>query len=262
MANPLFYRKVVPLNRDTHRKLRLKTPTKPFDYARTAHLIPATIDEFTAAAPEIPIAFLPGAAQPAAVFVTGLKPGNNVFIAEDGRWDGSYVPAYLRRYPFIIGEVPGAEAILCIDEEYEGFAPGEYEGFVTADGAKLFTKNGKPEPVVDNALALANSYRAAAKRTDAFATLLQGWGLFRSVTLDAKLPDGQSTVVHGLLTVDEDALAGLADDRFLELRRNGYLKPLYAHLLSLGTVSKLAARTGRPPAAGQPGNSATPKVVA
>ena len=238
MVNPLFYRQVVPLNRDTHRGLRLKPLAKPLEYATGAHLIPAVIDEFAAAATEIPIAFLPGANNPAAVFVTGLKPGTNAFITANGRWGGTYVPAYLRRYPFIIGDVPNADPVLCIDEAFEGFDE--------KTGSKLFSTKGEPEPLVNEALSIANYYRAAAARTDALATMLQSFGLFRSVTLDAKLSDGQTTVVHGLLVVDEEALAGLSDERFLELRRAGHLKAIYAHLLSLSTVSRLAEKTASP----------------
>ena len=234
MVNPLFYRNVVPLNRETHRELRLKTPEKPLDYSQGAHLIPAMIDEFGAASTEIPVAFLPGAKQPAAVFVTGVKPGSNAFITAEGRWDGSYLPAYLRRYPFIIGDVPDAEPVLCIDDSYEGF--------VKKEGVRLFSSKGEPEKVVSEALALANSYRAAAARTDAFAQTLQRMGLFRSISLDAKLANGETTVVHGLLVVDEQVLQGLSDEAFLELRRANYLKPIFAHLTSLGTISRLAGR--------------------
>lgn len=234
MVNPLFYRNIVALNREQHRELRLKTPEKPLDYARGAHLIPAMIDEFAVASTEIPLAFLPGATQPAAVFVTGIKPGSNAFITPEGRWDGSYLPAYLRRYPFIIGDVPDANPVLCIDDAYEGFD--------TADGARLFSEAGEPEKPVSEALAIANSYRAAAGRTDAFAQTLQKLGLFRSISLDAKLANGETTVVHGLLVVDEQVLAGLSDAAFLDLRRAGYLKPIYAHLASLQTVSKLAGK--------------------
>jgi hypothetical protein len=234
MANPLFYQNVVPLNRDTHRALRMKPLDRPLDYARLAHLIPALVDEFAAAALEIPIAFLPGVAYPAAVFVTGLKPGRNAFISADGRWDGNYVPAYLRRYPFIIGDVADADPILCIDSEFAGFDETE--------GTPLFSASGAPEPSVEQALALANTYRAAAQRTEAMAGMLQRFNLFRSVTLDAKLPDGESTVVHGLLVVDEQGLQALPDAQLLELRAAGFLPPIYAHLLSLGTISGLSQK--------------------
>ncbi len=232
MANPLFYRNVVPLNRDAHRALRLKTPDKPYDFARAAHLIPALIDEFDAANAEMPVAFLPGAPQPAAVFVTGIKPGRNVFISAEGRWNGGYVPAYIRRYPYIIGEVANADPVLCIDDAYEGWSE--------TDGPRLFSETGEPEAPVGSALSIANSYKTAAVRTDAFAATLQKLGLFQSISLDAKLADGETTIVHGLLIVDEQLLAKLPDADFLGLRKAGYLKPIYAHLASLGAVSKLA----------------------
>ena len=241
MANPLFYRQVVPLNRDTHRSLTFRAPERPLDYAREAHLIPAVIDEFAAAAAEIPIAFLPGPTQPAAVFVTGLRPGVNAFISPKGRWDGHYVPAYLRRYPFIVGEVPNADPVLCIDEAYEGFGAQE--------GKPLFSSSGEPEAPVTEALNLANNYRAAAQRTDVLTRLLQQFDLLRSVSFEAKLPDGQSTVVHGLLVVDEKAFAALSDERFLELRHAGLINPILAHLWSLTAVSRLADRSAPPVAA-------------
>ena len=245
MPNPLFYRNVVPLNRETHRALRLKSPDQPLDYARGAHLIPALIDEFATAAPEIPIAFLPGAAQPTAVFVTGIRPGSNAFVTPEGRWDAAYVPAYLRRYPFIIGNVPNADPVFCIDDRYEGFDE--------KTGEPLFSASGEPTQRIAEALQFANNYQTAAERTDAFGRKLQELGLFRSVSLDAKMPDGESTVVHGLLIVDEEVLTGLPDDKFLELRRGGYLKPIYAHLLSLGIISRLTGKAGaRAPAPAEP----------
>src|SRR5690606_35053869 len=137
-------------------------------------------DEFAAAAGEMPIAFVPGADAPAAVFVTGLRPGSNLFIDENGRWSGSYVPAYLRRSPFIIGDVPDGEPILCIDADYDGF--GE------ESGAPLFSEEG-PAEAVTQALTFAQGYKTAADRTDAACAKLKALGLFRSVTLDARLPD-------------------------------------------------------------------------
>jgi hypothetical protein len=122
MANPLFYNKVVPLNTHAHRGLRLAAVGRPFGFAASANLIPALLEEFSAAAPFMPIAFLPGAQNPAPVFVTGLRPGQNLFVGTDGKWADGYLPAYLRRYPFIMGDVPQGDPILCIDETFAGFS--------------------------------------------------------------------------------------------------------------------------------------------
>lgn len=233
MANPLFYERIVPLDSSAHRKLCIRPLAAPYAFASHANLIPALVAEFGAAAPSMPVAFLPGAEKPAAVFVTGFKPDQNVFVGADGKWTGDYVPAYLRRYPFIMGDVPNGQPILCIDAS--AAALGD-------EGVKLFSHDGKPEPALTQALQLADDYRINAQRTDEFCIALQRLKLFRSVTLDAKQPDGQSTVVHGLLVVDEQALDGLASADLEELHRQRWLRPIYAHLLSLGSLSRLSER--------------------
>src|SRR5690348_1672136 len=109
MVNPLFYERIVPLDSAAHRTLKVGPAANPYAFAREANLIPALIEEFSAAAPFMPIAFLPGAEKPAAVFVTGLKPGQNLFVKTDGQWAAGYLPAYLRRCPFIMGDVPDGQ---------------------------------------------------------------------------------------------------------------------------------------------------------
>lgn len=234
MANPLFYNQVTPLNSEEHRNLRLKPAGKPFGFAREANLVPALIEEFSASVTQMPVAFLPGAKHPSAVFVTGVAPGKNLFISDEGHWTGNYVPAYLRRYPFIMGDVPNADPVLCIDTSFEGLN--------AKDGARLFNKAGEIEEPVQQALGLAENYRISAQRTEAFCARLQELELFRTVTLDAKLDNGQSTVVHGLMIVDEGALEALSSDVLAGLAKDGFLKPIYAHLLSLPSLEGLAQR--------------------
>ncbi len=253
MANPLFYNQVVALNSEAHRELRLAAVDKPLAFATEANLIPALIEEFGAAAPFMPIAFLPGAERPAAVFVAGLKPGQNLFIGADGKWASGYLPAYLRRYPFIMGDVPGGDPVLCIDESFAGFGMKE--------GERLFSPAGETLPIVGNALALAENYRLSALRTDAFVGALQTLRLFRSVTLDAKSPGGESTVVHGLMVIDETAFDALSEDDVLELHRQKFLKPIIAHLMSLSAVSRLGEMIRAGTSGGAPAPAEQPAAV-
>ena len=233
MVNPLFYQRVVPLDSAAHRTLKLAPIAKPYGFAGDANLIPALVEEFSAAAGGMPVAFLPGADKPAAVFVVGFKPNQNLLVKADGQWAGSYVPAYLRRYPFIMGDVPGGQPILCIDGAFAGLG---------SEGEPLFLDTGTPAPVVTQALALAENYRLGAQRSDEFCMTLQRLKLFRSVTLEAKPPDGQSVVVHGLMVVDEEALNNLPAEDLAELQRQKFLRPIYAHLISLGALPKLSER--------------------
>lgn len=233
MNNPLFYNRVVPLDSAAHRDLVLGSTERPLAFAQDANLIPALIDEFVTAAPHLPIAFLPGPTRPAAVFVVGTKPGSNVFIDAAGKWNAAYLPAYLRRYPFIMGDVPEGEPILCIDESFAGIGR---EG-----GQRLFSEAGEATDALRQALALADNYRTAALRTDAFCDALRAMGLLRSVTLDVKQADGSSNVVHGLMVLDEDAFDALDADKLSALHRDKMLKPLLAQLVSLAAIDKLAA---------------------
>ncbi|MFK5998949.1 MAG: SapC family protein [Rhodobacterales bacterium] len=234
MGNPLFYKNIVALNSEVHRELRMNLIEKPLDFAAEANLIPAIVDEFELAAGDLPIAFLPGEKQPAAVFITGLKPGRNFFVTNEGLWSGNYAPAYLRRYPFIVGDVPDGEPVLCFDESYVGLND--------EDGARLFSEIGELEDAGVNALTLAQSYREAAEETDEFGAMLKDMNLLRSVTLDSKLPDGETSSVHGLLVVDEEAFSNLTADQLFELHQKGFLNAIVHHLSSLRLISALAPK--------------------
>ncbi len=234
--NPLFYEKVVPLDKKAHRGLTLDRAANGFGFTRGANLIPAVIDEFGAAMAHLPIAFLPGAKRPAAVFVVGLNPGSNLFLKPDGKWDGRYIPAYVRRYPFIVGDVPGGEPLLCIDESYRGLG--------RASGERLFSDAGEPQPVVSEALDLAVNYKRSADRTDEFCGMLQELGLLGSVSLNARTAGGENTVVHGLFVVDESLFDALSEDDVVRLHQKGFLKPILQHLASLAAISHLADRSG------------------
>ncbi|TXM64973.1 SapC family protein [Methylobacterium sp. WL120] len=229
---PLFYRNVVPLNRDSHRALRLAEPAR-FGFARDAHLIPAVTDEFAAACRHLPILFLPEGRVPTPVFITGFRPGRSMLIDEAGAWTGRYLPAYLRRYPFILGEVADADPLVCLDEAADGLATAETEA-----GLPLFGADGSDTPALAERIALTRDYADAARRTAAFGQILQDLGLLRPVTIQGRDPDtGDTHTLHGAQGVDERALAELPDADLLRLRREGWLAAIYAHLVSLQAIA-------------------------
>ncbi len=231
-AKPLFYKNVVPLDVKRHANLRIGPTAQPLEYARQANVIPALVDEFELAMADLPIAFLPGADLPSAVFVTGAAPGTNAFISDDGLWTGAYIPAYLRRYPFIIGDVADGQSLLCIDDTYPGL--GEQTG------ERFFSETGEREAPLVQALTLAQSYRDAAARTEAFCGMLRDFGLLQSATLDTTTPDGAKSVVHGILIIDQAALAALSAEQLHKLHAAGFLKAIYNQIASLRSVSKLS----------------------
>jgi hypothetical protein len=232
---PLFYQSIVPLNRERHRKLRLNQIDAQFEFAAKTHVIPAVIDEFAAASRHLPIVFLPASPLPTSVFLVGLRPGENVFIDAKGKWTEGYVPAFVRRYPFMLGEMEQGGPVACIDEQYTNF--GE------ENGDRLFADDGGETPFLRGRIKLINDYFAAAQRNDVLLKALNELQLLRPVTIESKLPPGSSAILHGFLTVDETKLNALPNEDFLRLRKDGLLLAIYAHLLSLSMIDRL----GRPP---------------
>ncbi|WGD30996.1 SapC family protein [Ancylobacter sp. WKF20] len=232
---PLFYSSVVPLDSQAHRSHRIATAQAPFAFAAGAHLIPAVVDEFAAAAREIPVVFAPAGTRYAAVFLCGLKPQSNLFVDAQGRWTGTYLPAYLRRYPFILGERQGGDPLVCVDTGFAGFAPDE-------DGQALFDAEGKATPALNAMVKLVTDYATSAKRTELLGSKLQEFDLLRSVTIDVQGANGPSASIHGLSIVDEAKFAALPDAALLELRRLNLLGAIYAHLFSVGATQTLSAK--------------------
>ncbi|MDR3462739.1 MAG: SapC family protein [Beijerinckiaceae bacterium] len=232
-ALPLFYRSIEPLNRDVHRGYGLAMEA-PYAFARSSHLLPAVVDEFPVACAELPIVFIQEADGSAPVFLTGVKPGENVFVAGDGTWTGRYVPAYLRRFPFILGEVPGGEPLICLDSE-AGIVRKHAE---PGRDHLLFTVDGGESPELTGRIRLVADYAQAATRTQAFTALLRDHKLLQPITVQTNR-NGAGNAIHGLLAVDENALNALSDEAFLTLRAANALSAIYMHLVSLRSIERL-----------------------
>lgn len=227
----IFYGNIIPLDRDNHRDLALDTSDDRFGFSAGSHVIPAVFDEFVAAAPHLPIVFLPGVNAPVAVFLVGLRSGENSLVSADGRWLGGYIPAYVRRYPLMFGEIEGRDPVTCIDSTY-ALPEGK-------SGDRIFTAEGAERPVLLDRIRLMNEFFLAAKRGEAAVNTLTTLNLLRPVTIDAKFPSGETLALHGMLTVDPTRLDELSDEEFLRLRREGLLQPIYAHILSLSGIDAI-----------------------
>ena len=227
----IFYGNIIPLDRDNHRDLSLDIDDDRFGFSAGSHIIPAVFDEFVAAAPHIPIVFLPGVSAPVPVFLVGLRAGRNGLVSAEGRWLGNYIPAYVRRYPLMFGEIEGRDPVTCIDSAY-ALPKGK-------SGDRIFTAEGAERPVLVERIRLMNEFFLAAKRGEAAVKTLIDLNLMHPVTIDAKLESGETLALHGMLTVDSGRLNELSDEDFLRLRREGLLQPIYAHISSLSCIDAI-----------------------
>ena len=230
-ANPLFYRSVIPLNRDTHREITIADAEDRYGFARETHVIPAVVDEFSAALMHLPIVFAPASPHPSPVFLVGVRPTQNLFIDPMGRWTGHYVPAFVRRYPFMRGTINGGDPITCVDEKSDMVG--------APSGVRLFEADGGDTPFLRNRIELVDQYYISARKTERFAARIAQLGLLRQVTIETNVGKDASSVIHGFMTIDEEKLNHLPDCDFVSLREDGFLNALYAHLFSLRALDVL-----------------------
>lgn len=245
MSDLICYDKPVLLDREKHRRRRIR-PGRSFAFARRANSIYLAAAEFAEACKEYAIVFTRGSAgRLVPVVVLGLRARENLFIGEDGTWQGRYVPAFVRRYPFVLAELPGQSLAVCIDEACEGVND--------AEGEPLFDAQGQDTPFLRNALDFLAACQREHLRTDAFCQRLEQAGLLTEMNARADLVDGRSFSVQGLLVVDEKKLLALPDAQALALFRGGELGLVTMHLLSLSNLQLLVDRLAQrkvPPAPG------------
>jgi hypothetical protein len=244
MPDQGYYGKPVLLDRDRHRARRVR-PGQGFGFARRTNSLYLAGAEFNEACKEYAIVFTRSAAGKAApVVVLGLRTDENLFVDAQDAWDARYIPAFVRRYPFVLAELPGRSLGVCIDEAYEGL--GETEG------EALFDAQGQDTPFLRSALEFLAQYQREHLRTEAFCQRLEQHGLLTEMNARASLPDGRSFAVGGLLVVDEKKLLALPDAAALAMFRAGELHLVSMHLASLsnmqGLLDRLAQRKDPPPA--------------
>jgi hypothetical protein len=244
VAEVLFYERPVPLNRTEHKDLRLKVVPN-VKFAMNAHSVPLTGAEFGVAARDLLIVFAGNdMADAGPVALLGLRQNENLYVDADGQWaPNTYVPAFVRRYPFILAEKPagqeGDDFTVFLDEQFEGFNPSE--------GERLFKEDGTDTELLSNAVGFLGEFQQNVTRTKRFMKFLNDNNLLepRNVRLQKDGKDGQegkAINLNGLFVVNEDKLRALDEKTTHELMREGVLGWVYAHLLSLSNIDRLAFR--------------------
>lgn len=237
---PLFYNGLEPLSSELHADYRVR-PATSAPFLSTQHAIPVTIDEFALVQRYMPIVFSAGNdAIPIALM--GLNENVNVFVDAEGRLteDSFYVPAYIRRYPYLLARLrPDAQELsLCFDPTSETI--GNFE-----EGERLF-ENGQPTEVTKNILAFNEQFEQAGARTAAFMNELRETDLLMDGEVSIQ-QDGtdQPFVYRGFQMINEEKLADLRGDQLRKMTKSGMLPLLYAHLFSLSLMREIFSRQVR-----------------
>ena len=233
---PLFYNQIQPLSSGVHGDWRTRRIERA-PFLKEAHAVPITVDEFALAQRHFPIVFSVGE-NPVPLALMGLNEGVNTFIDGEGALIGeAYVPAYVRRYPFMLARLrpESDELSLCFDPTAD--AVGQFE-----EGDPLFV-DGKISESTQAILDFCEQFEQAGQRTGSFMTELQEHKLLidGEVTIQ---PEGaaQPFIYRGFQMVSEEKLRELRGDVARKMIQSGLLALIYAHLLSMNLMRDIFAR--------------------
>lgn len=235
MKTLLMYERLVPIDREQHRQLRVHQGPGRLGFARETNSMLLAATELPLAALDYPCVFVQTGEHHTLVAIVGLRDKENLLIDAAGDWaEQSYVPAFVRRYPFVLAEQPGNDQLtVCIDEAFDGLDK--------VQGEALFDEQGQDTPYLKQLQTFLLSFHQDMLVTARFAQRLAELGLLVDRTIDCQL-NGENITLNGFKVIDENKLRALAPDVVQELFASGALGWVHAHLLSLNNVSKLGAR--------------------
>ena len=232
---PLFYKDLVPLSSVDHADFRAR-PLDSAEFLVGQHAIPLTSDEFVSACRFFPIVFSAGD-NPVPLALMGLNEGINTFVDDEGKLvNPVYVPAYIRRYPFLLAKLqPNTDELsLCFDPT--SGALGKFD-----EGDVLFV-DGQPSDQVKAVLEFCKNFEEAGQRTGMFMEELKKADLLMDGEVSIQQEGNDKPYVYrGFQMVDENKLRELRGDVLRKLMQNGILGLIFAHLFSLQLMREVFA---------------------
>lgn len=226
---PIFYQNPCFLNKDDYGDKGLN-PQLKFSFAKNKAAVPITLVEMPIAMRDYPLLFIGDDAVTMAV-IMGLDADKNLFIDAKNTWeDDFYIPAYIRRYPFILAEQDDNQnLVLCIDDTSNTIKPTKNNGFY---------HNGVAAAFVKNAASFAQNYFEAGIKTNDFCKTIKDMNLLSPLNLDLVKDLGFRSVS----CIDEEKLKKLSEKDYLSLKKKGYIAFIYAQLFSMNNWQNLYQR--------------------
>jgi len=229
----MFHQNIIPLNFSEHKNTKV-AGLSDYSFTSETNAVPLAAIEFAEASKEFPITFIQNPeGEYIPMVILGLQDKQNLFVNAEGKWRAKYLPAYIRRYPFVpsLGDGPDKMNI-CIDASYSGFD--------VEDGEDLFKDDGSPSPHLDNVIKIIQDFNQQMQFTTRFSERLKAGDLFKELDATVGTQDGsQQFKMTGLHVIDEEKLVNLNDEKVLEFFKHGEFSLIYSHLNSLSNFAQL-----------------------
>ncbi|MGQ7829364.1 SapC family protein [Altererythrobacter sp. Z27] len=235
---PLFFNDLMPLNSRDHKNWK-STQFTNLDFLGKTHAVPVTVDEFVDAQRHFPIVFSSGD-NPVPLALMGLNEGVNSFVDDAGMvTENVYMPAYVRRYPFMLARLnPDSDELsLCFDP-----SAGVIGDF--PEGNALFEGEGEPSEFTKGVLDFCQKFEESGARTKAFMDEVVELDLLMEGEIAITMQDNPDKpfIYRGFKMIDETKLRELPIESVEGLHRSGMMMLLHAHLFSMNLMRVIFGR--------------------
>ncbi|HLF97185.1 MAG TPA: SapC family protein [Methylococcaceae bacterium] len=235
----LIYETAVPVTQARHAQWSVEAGGD-YAFCRNVNSVPLMAVEFARAAAEYPIVFAGSEEAVMPAVILGMRGNENLYLSDQGGWSAKYIPAFVRRYPFVFSSSSDGKTFsLCIDEAYAGCNQDER-------GERLFDDSGKPTGYVQNVLRFLQGYQSEFQRTQAFCKGLKDLNLLEPMQAQVTLESGQIVSLTGFMGVNKTKLKELSGDALAGLAKSDELEWVYLHLHSLQNFEGMKDRLGTP----------------
>jgi hypothetical protein len=230
---PLLYKQPSALDAARHAQAAIKS-SADFSFALNTNSLPLNTIEFIEAAKTYPIVFT-NDKNPLPAAIVGFE-NRNYFVKPDNSWLGnSYIPAYVRQYPFIFYERREENKFyLCVDEAAPHFSKAQSEG-----AKPLYNADGTVTELANNALKFCTAFYQHHLITRKFCDDLKEHKLLQPYQSQATLNSGRKVQLSGFNIIDEKALNALPDKVYLSFRKKGWIPFIYFALASTSNWKRL-----------------------
>jgi hypothetical protein len=197
-----------------------------FAFSAEVNAVPLMAVEFPRAAAEYAIVFTAEGENLMPAVILGVRNAQNLYLSPDSRWKAEYIPAFVRRYPFVFSSGDGKSLTLCIDESHPGVNRG-------GKGNALFGTDKKPTPYVEKVLEFLKEFQIQFERTRQFCQRIKELQLLEPMQANVTTPQGEKIALGGFLGVNRGRLRQLSGEQLEKLVKTDELELLYLHLASL-----------------------------
>jgi len=218
-----MYKNLKILNPKEHSFYRY-TPSTEFFFAKDINLIPITYSETKMISCNHPIVIIDQDDKPMLVMLAGVE--KNDLVDNLGKWQGDYIPAFLRRYPFALIKTKEDDETLQIGFDLDS-------GCFTSPTGSLLFDDDQPSKTLLEIKTLLEAYQQESTTTEMILSLLKERGILTPSQVTIVGSDGEPKIVDGFMAIDRAKLLEQDDEFILQATKGGWMEMIELHLLSI-----------------------------